>query len=147
MKIDDARLMFYPDNKIFTYEEDRDYAREELVFNVTEDILIAMETLEISKVELAKKLSKSKSYVTQVLSGTRNMTLGTLSDICFSLHIKPIVKIEIPQKEEIFKNSHFIKIVCDKEKKPLNHVREIDVNTRPTKVWKDFPDTGFKEAC
>ncbi len=89
---DDARLMFYPENKEFTKDEDRNYARERLVFNVTEDILLAMESLEISKVDLAKELKKSKSYITQLLSGERNMTLGTLSDICFALKLEPAIK-------------------------------------------------------
>lgn len=71
----------------------RQYARDELIYNVTEDILVTIERSNLSKAELAKRLNKSKSFVTQLLSGARNMTLGTLSDICFSLQVRPKIKI------------------------------------------------------
>jgi transcriptional regulator with XRE-family HTH domain len=79
----------------FSTNEERIFAREELVFNVTEDLLVIMEDLNITKAQLAKKLGKSKSFVTQVLSGSRNMTLGSFSDICFALGFKPTVKVPV----------------------------------------------------
>jgi len=90
-----AKNLFYPEDKSFSNAEERAYAREDLVYNVTEDILIALEDLNITKKELARKLGKSKSYVTQVLSGARNMTLGSMSDICFALGIEPKVTINV----------------------------------------------------
>ncbi len=89
--------MFYPSGTIFSNAEERAYAREDLVFNVTEDLLVMLEDLEVSKSELARRLGKSKSYVSQILSGSRNMTLGSFSDICFALGFKP--EINIPVKE------------------------------------------------
>lgn len=65
--------------------EERVYARENIIMNVTEDILVAMEDKNISKVRLAQLLNKSKSFVTQMLGGSRNMTLRSLSDIAFAL--------------------------------------------------------------
>ena len=94
-----ARDMFYPEGKEFSKAEDRAYAREDLVYNVTEDILVALEDLGINKQELARKLGKSKSHVTQLLSGARNMTLGTLSDICFALELTP--KVIVDSESEI----------------------------------------------
>ncbi len=90
-----AKDMFFPEGKDFSRTEERAYAREELVYNVTEDILVALEDLNVSKKELARRLGKSRSYITQVLSGARNMTLGSLSDICFALGIKPKVTIPV----------------------------------------------------
>jgi len=52
--------------------EERVYARESLIMNVTEDILVAMEDENISKVRLARLLNKSKSFITQMLGGSRN---------------------------------------------------------------------------
>lgn len=60
-------------------------AGERLIFNVTEDILLAMQDSGISQSELARKMGKSRSYVSNLLDGTRNMTLKTLSDINFIL--------------------------------------------------------------
>ena len=84
-----VRDMFFAPGAHFSRAEDRALAREELIYNVTEDLLVVMERLEVSKKELARRLGRSKSYVTQLLSGARNMTLGTLSDICFALGITP----------------------------------------------------------
>ncbi len=76
-------------------ESDKRYAkREKLIYNITEDMLLLMEKDNISKKELAERLGKSKSYVTQVLSGARNMTLRTLSDICHVLKIDPVIALK-----------------------------------------------------
>ncbi|MBA3980992.1 MAG: XRE family transcriptional regulator [Alcanivorax sp.] len=85
--------MFFAPGTDFSRAEDRALAREDLIYNVTEDMLVAMERADVSKKELARRLGRSKSYVTQLLSGARNMTLGTLSDICFALDITPRITI------------------------------------------------------
>lgn len=69
--------------------------RERLIYNVTEDILVLLEDKGISKTKLAKLIGTSKSNVTQLLSGDRNMTLATLSDICFALGVEPKVIIPV----------------------------------------------------
>lgn len=84
-----AKDMFYSAGHEFSRAEARAYAREELIYNVTEDLLVQMEELGITKQELARRLGKSRSYITQLLSGARNMTLGSLSDICFALDVAP----------------------------------------------------------
>ncbi len=94
-----AKDMFYSEDKKFSDAEEKTFAREELVYNVTEDILVALEDLEITKKELARRLGKSRSFVTQVLSGARNMTLGTLSDICFSIGARPRITLTIDKAE------------------------------------------------
>lgn len=63
----------------------RDLARGAHLFRVTEDILVAMEDLGVTKAELAKRLGLSKPRITQLLSGSSNMTIGTLSDIAVEL--------------------------------------------------------------
>tara|TARA_R110001592_G_scaffold199185_1_gene447614 strand:+ start:19308 stop:19715 length:408 start_codon:yes stop_codon:yes gene_type:complete len=68
--------------------------REDLIIDVTEDLLIALEDKGISKAELAKRLSKSKSFVTQTLNGARNMTLRTLADFCYALELKPSISLK-----------------------------------------------------
>ena len=89
-----------------SFSEEKSFAREELIYNVTEDILVIMEDMAVSKADLAKKLGKSKSYVTQVLSGKRNMTLGSFSDICVTLGIKPKITLPVDPKgfsdDEVF---------------------------------------------
>ena len=88
-----VRDMFFAPGTDFSRAEDRALAREDLIYNVTEDVLVAMEHADVSRKELARRLGRSKSYVTQLLTGARNMTLGTLSDICFALDITPRVSL------------------------------------------------------
>ncbi|OCH42322.1 helix-turn-helix domain-containing protein [Aliivibrio fischeri] len=95
-----ARDMFYQKDTCFSNAEERADAREDLVFNVTEDLLVMLDELNISKADLAKRLGKSKSYITQMLSGSRNMTLGSFSDICFALGFKPEIKIPVKPVEQ-----------------------------------------------
>jgi transcriptional regulator with XRE-family HTH domain len=69
-------------------------AQELLITTVTEEIWKAMEETGVSKTELAKRMKSTKGYISQVLSGSRNMTLRTLSDICLALHKKAKVTVE-----------------------------------------------------
>jgi len=71
-------------------------AQEVLITELTEAIWAAMEQSGVKKSELAKRMGATKGYVSQVLNGTRNMTLRTLSDICFALGRKPNFAIEVP---------------------------------------------------
>jgi transcriptional regulator with XRE-family HTH domain len=95
-----SKNLFYNESVNFSNAEERAYAREDLVYNVTEDLLIIMEDNDISKVELSRRLGKSKSYITQILSGSRNMTLSTFSDICFALNFKPKICLPVQEDQE-----------------------------------------------
>lgn len=91
--------LFFTEETTLSRADERFFARDKVIFNVTEDILVLMERHEISKKELARRLGKSKSFVTQVLSGARNMTLGTLSDICFELGVEPNVRVPLGENK------------------------------------------------
>lgn len=84
-------------------KEDRGHerlvAQEELILDVTESIWDAMDRKNISKSQLAERLSTSRANVTQLLSGDRNMTLRTLSDIVFELDAKVTVIIDCTDKK------------------------------------------------
>lgn len=55
--------------------------QEELLLEATELLSTVMEENQITKVELARRLGKTKAFVTQCLSGHQNMTLRTLADL------------------------------------------------------------------
>ncbi len=61
------------------------FEQESLAFEATEMICDLMERERVTKADLAKKIGRSRAYVTQVLSGTRNMTLHTFADLAFAL--------------------------------------------------------------
>lgn len=88
------------------------FARTALIENVTEDLMLAMEDLEISKTQLARKLGKSKSYISQILNGSRNMTLNSLSDLCFELNIEPKIQIIEENQKMDWKEFHDAEINC-----------------------------------
>ncbi|MBW3529130.1 helix-turn-helix domain-containing protein [Shewanella sp. NKUCC05_KAH] len=108
---------FFYDGISYDDAEERIYARESLIYNVTEDLLLFLEDNEISKKELAKRLGKTAAYVTQLLNGSRNMTLGSFSDICFALGFKPKISIPVLKSEsedEIVENFDLIsKYIAD----------------------------------
>ncbi|WP_287963469.1 helix-turn-helix transcriptional regulator [Alcanivorax sp.] len=70
-------------------EHQRLLAEEEFILDVTENIWEEMERQGVNKTQLAERLGKSKAYVSQLLNGSRNMTLRTLADICFALEAEP----------------------------------------------------------
>lgn len=79
-------------------ERERWYLSETLKVDVSEMIWARMEALNVSKAELAKRLGCSKAHVTGLLSGSRNMTLETLSHIAHALGCRADVRlVEIPK--------------------------------------------------
>ena len=56
-------------------------AQERLITDVTEALWEAMQRADVSKSELAKRLGRTKGHVSQLFSGSRNMTLRTLAEI------------------------------------------------------------------
>jgi len=75
------------------------YLQEKLIFEVTECIAELMQKNNVRKADLAKKLGKSKGYITQLLNGNANMTLRTISDVFWALGSAleiNSVKFEIP---------------------------------------------------
>lgn len=55
--------------------------QEELILEATVLLSTIMVENDISKADLARKLGKSKAFVTQCLSGGQNLTLRTLADL------------------------------------------------------------------
>jgi len=64
------------------------YFREDLIFEITEAICEVMEEKHISKAELSRLASVSKSNITQLLSGDQNMRLTTVADLLYALDSK-----------------------------------------------------------
>jgi transcriptional regulator with XRE-family HTH domain len=67
-------------------DEDRKLLEQErAIVEITELICSIMEETGVTRSELAKRMQKHKSFVTQFLNGTRNMTIRTVSDALFCL--------------------------------------------------------------
>lgn len=63
----------------------RIWQQERSIFETTELICELMDRHGVSRSELARRLGKSKGYVTKLLDGSVNMTLRTISDVYFVL--------------------------------------------------------------
>lgn len=69
-------------------DKGRLFSQESLIVATAETIWEEMERRNVTKAGLAEMLGKSKAFVTQILSGDRNMTLRTLADIAFALEVQ-----------------------------------------------------------
>ena len=75
----------------------------DFIMDVTERICEILEKEGIDRKELAIRMGKSKGYISQLLNGTRNMTLGTLAEILYHLGYKVTIKCEKRKRPEIIK--------------------------------------------
>ena len=64
-----------------TPEGMRLYQQERAIQEATDLICEVMEEEGVSRAELARRLGKTKGYITQLLDGRTNMTVRTLSDV------------------------------------------------------------------
>ena len=62
---------------------------EELIARTTESILEAMRRKGVTKAELARRLGTTNAYITQLLSGDRNLTLRTIAAVAEALNVSP----------------------------------------------------------
>ena len=74
------------------YLEDPEFAKlmaqGDLIMEVTEMLCELLEKEKISRKELSDRLRKTKGFVSQLLSGGRNLTLRTVADILHVLGYK-----------------------------------------------------------
>ncbi len=68
------------------------YAIEGLVTEAGEFIARLMEDQKVTKAELARRLGRSRAYITQMLSGSTNLTVRTLAEVAYALGVE--VKLE-----------------------------------------------------
>lgn len=70
--------------------EDPEFRRllsiEALVAEASEVIARLMSEQKVNKADLARRLNKSRAWVTQLLSGKTNMTIRTLAEVAYALN-------------------------------------------------------------
>lgn len=79
-------------------------AKGEFIMDVTESICAILEQKNMDRKELARKMNKSKGYISQLLNGDRNMTLATLGEICHALDCKPSIKFKKHEEHVVFED-------------------------------------------
>ena len=73
------------ERKLIEWDRDPDYILEGVLIAATERICELMDRHDTSRAELARRLGKSRAYVTRLLNGQPNMTLKTLTQIAVAL--------------------------------------------------------------
>ncbi|MFP3937084.1 MAG: helix-turn-helix domain-containing protein [Phycisphaerae bacterium] len=68
-----------------TPEQKKRLIEEEAILEVSELLCREMEKENISRSQLAERLGTTKSNVTQILAGRRNMTIRLIADVLFAL--------------------------------------------------------------
>jgi len=66
-------------------EARKQLATESLVLEATETVIELMQDQNVTKAELARRLGRSRAFVTQLLDGRANMTLKTLAEVAQAL--------------------------------------------------------------
>jgi transcriptional regulator with XRE-family HTH domain len=69
-------------------EESELYDLEGAKYDISEQIHLVMEHQDVSKAKLARKLGKSRAYITKILQGNANFTLESLVKIARALDCK-----------------------------------------------------------
>ena len=76
----------------------RVFEQESLALEATEVIATLLKEQNLNRADLAKRIGKSKAYVTQLMSGSRNMTLHTFADLAFVLGCRVELKPSMLEK-------------------------------------------------
>src|SRR5688572_21537873 len=72
-------------------ESMRLFEQERIILDVTERICEVLEENNMNRVQLASALGKSRGYISQLLDGSANMTLRTMSDVFLALGLRACV--------------------------------------------------------
>lgn len=87
-------------DKLETFREDAEFYAEELILDLTEQIVAAMKELGVNRTELAARMGVSKAFVTKLLRGNTNVTLKTMASLARSLGCN--VNIEVCPKKKSY---------------------------------------------
>ena len=116
-----------------TYREkllkDPEYAIEDikgdLIMDVTEAFCEILETEGLTRQNLAEKMGRTRGFISQVLNGDRNMTLGTLAEMAYRLGYCPEFKLEKAT-----------------EKSTLTGRFTVDIEEEEEDAWAGFADVA-----
>ena len=79
------------DREIQDPEMARLFAQEDLIEEAGELIARTMKERNLTKSGLARRIGVTKGYVTQLLAGSRNMTLRTFADLMYAMEEKVLL--------------------------------------------------------
>jgi len=121
-------------------ENRRGLRQEELILEITIALSEALAEKGITRAELAKRLGKTKGFVSQILAGGRNLTLRTIADVADALGCHIGITCERVRQNE---GATIVAINDYKHKAPRWVMPEpIVINARPLRE-KEFARDQF----
>lgn len=76
------------DKRLKELQDDVGFLLEEAILEVTEAICKEMEKQKVSRADLAKRLNKSRAFITRMLNGQPNLTIKTMVEVANALDSK-----------------------------------------------------------
>lgn len=92
-------------DKLETFREDAEFYAEELILDLTEQIVAAMKELGVNRTELAARMGVSKAFVTKLLRGNTNVTLKTMASLARSLGCNINIEVCPKKNQQIIGNA------------------------------------------
>jgi antitoxin component HigA of HigAB toxin-antitoxin module len=84
--------------------------QEKLILEVTEALSGAIEESGLTRLEIARRIGKSKGFVSQLLAGGRNLTLRTVADLADAIGISLKLVVEKPRVASTLKEGVELKL-------------------------------------
>lgn len=88
------------DKKLVKASENLAYYKEDLLLNIATRIIDTLESQNMNRVQLAKKMNVTPAYITKILRGHTNLSIESLAKVAFALDLKWECKL-IPQNKKI----------------------------------------------
>jgi transcriptional regulator with XRE-family HTH domain len=107
-------------------ERRMEFAEEELIVDAAEEIWSAMDKAKVTKSEVAERLGKSKALISQLLNGSRNMTLRTLADIAHCIGFRVHLSLEMQTENAAWGELKGAAIAMPFDKRFLNSVTALE---------------------
>ena len=124
-------------------EDSVSYHVESVKLEITEQIYLAMREQDICNAELARRLEKSRAYVTKILQGTANFTIESLVRIALALGCKLQLNLTAKQQEHGFEDYETV-LASATAGGQRNFIRLI--YSQPV-VNEELPDEPFASAA
>lgn len=98
----------------------REFIVEKFISECTEVLARVMEERKVTKAEVARKMGKSRAWMTQLLNGGRNVTARTIAEVAFELDVELRIESSLPSANLEYKGWRVIgSVTVDK---PLKRV-------------------------
>jgi transcriptional regulator with XRE-family HTH domain len=76
------------DNELAEMEDDLDFLTEMMAFDYVNEIRRVMKEERITQAELARRIGKSRAYISKVMNYSPNLTIKSLAAIALALNIR-----------------------------------------------------------